>query len=114
MLIRPIATAGSAGPSPIFDVKSLPFAALSLGDADLSEIDLVIAPLFGEGFDAVDLIEDLGRAGFRGRLRISAPNLPNLGALSGELRAFAEPFGIAVDFGTPAPSGGRPERRPVS
>lgn len=66
--------------------------------ADLSAVDQVIAPLFGDGFDAHGLIQLLGQAGFTGRLCVMADPLPNRGMVLRELRAVAGPQGIDVDL----------------
>jgi len=66
--------------------------------ADLSAVDLVIAPLIGQHLDAVELIGRLGRSRFRGRLRVIAPRLADRRMVLGELCALAEPLGIGVEL----------------
>ncbi|MFV2035631.1 MAG: hypothetical protein ACC631_11105 [Halocynthiibacter sp.] len=53
------------------------------------EPDIVLAPLVGIGFDALDLAARLCRLGFRGRFRVLAPDLPNPDIVLTELRAQA-------------------------
>lgn len=67
-------------------------------DVDLANVELVIAPLIGAGFDAIELIVRLGNAGFRGRLHVRSEELPDSQLVIGELRAAAKPFGFSVDL----------------
>jgi hypothetical protein len=67
-------------------------------DMDLTRVDLVIAPLIGVEIDAVELIEQLGRAKFRGRVQFMSKKLPNREMVLGELRSVATRMGIAVDL----------------
>lgn len=80
------------------EAASISYAALSdhfpLHDA----LDLVIAPLFCADFDALELIDVLGREGFRGLLRIAAPKLPNRQVVLRELRTHAARQGISLDM----------------
>jgi hypothetical protein len=85
--------------------EDLRFADLRGMASDLSEIDQVIAPLFGKGFDAFELILLLGEAKFRGRLCVMADDLPHRGMILRELRVVADPLGIDVDL--------RESRRPA-
>jgi len=62
------------------------------------KLELVVAPLFCNGFDALELIEVLGTAGFRGVLRIVAPKLPNRQIVLRELRAHAVKQGITLEL----------------
>lgn len=61
-------------------------------------LDLVVAPLFCAEFDALELIEVLGRAGYRGTLRIVGPKLPNRPVVLRELRTHAVRQGISLDL----------------
>ena len=70
-------------------------------DVDLANLDLVIAPLIGTGFDAIEMILLLGKAGFRGRLLVRSGLLPDIDLVVGELREAAEPFGFLVDLAEP-------------
>lgn len=55
----------------------------------ISEIlpDLVIMPLFGPGFDAIEVLTQLERFGFRGDVIVSTPPLPNSRIVERELAA---------------------------
>lgn len=72
------------------------FAQLNESNADFSQVDQVIAPLFGKGFDGFELITVLAKAGFRGRLSLMGGAVANRGMVLRELRALAEPKGIEV------------------
>jgi hypothetical protein len=74
------------------------FADLLSTDADFTNVDLVIVPLVGPGFDAVELILLLGDAGFHGRVHVRAAALPDRPMVEAELRAVAKAFGIRVDL----------------
>ena len=78
------------------------FADLLSEDTDLTNVDLVIAPLIGPGFDAIELIQLLGDAGFRGRLQVKAGYLPDRLMVQAELRTAARAFGFRVDLGCAA------------
>jgi hypothetical protein len=100
MMIRPIEAAEPVEPVSRKDVETIRFAELYGSTLDLSTVDLVIAPLIGLGFDSVELIESLSRAGFRGRLRVTARWLPDSDIVLAELRALADPVGISVSLHT--------------
>lgn len=59
---------------------------------------LVVAPLFCPEFDAMDLIDVIGAAGYRGMLRVLAPVLPNRAIVLRELRSHAAGTGISVEL----------------
>jgi hypothetical protein len=80
------------------DTEHVRFADLGRMAADLSSVDQVIAPLFGHGFDAYELIQTLGNAGFSGRLCVRSDRLAHRGLVLRELRDVAEPYGIRVDL----------------
>jgi hypothetical protein len=61
-------------------------------------LELVVAPLFCEEFDALEVIEALGSKGYRGKLRIVAPKLPNRQIVLRELRAHAGRQGITLEL----------------
>ncbi|MCU0902800.1 MAG: hypothetical protein MUE83_02870 [Tabrizicola sp.] len=65
---------------------------------DTTSVDLVIAPLIGVDFDAIDVIERLARAKFRGRVRFMSKGLPNRQMVLRELQAVAEGKGIVVEL----------------
>lgn len=98
MLITPTAT---------FHPSILPFNAqvetmlfedvLALGE-DLAEVDLLVVPLVGVGFDAFDLIERLGMTVFMGRIRVVSDRLADRAMVLRELRDLADPLGLTVDL----------------
>jgi hypothetical protein len=65
----------------------------------LSEtVGLVVAPLFCADFDALEMLDVLGRSGYRGTLRVVAPKLPNRQIVLRELRSHAVRQGITLDL----------------
>jgi hypothetical protein len=82
-----------------------PEAAASIAFADLAQylpqvptLELVVAPLFCGDFDALEIIETLGDAGYRGLLRITTPALPNRQIVLRELRSHAVRQGITIEM----------------
>jgi hypothetical protein len=82
-----------------------PDATAIIGFADLPNylppnqaLHLVVAPLFCAEFDALELIETLGKAGYRKSLRILAPKLPNRQIVLRELRSHAVRQGITLEL----------------
>lgn len=80
-------------------------ATAAIGIADLPNrlplpdtVELVLAPLVFGDCDALEVIETLGTAGYRGRLRVLAPRLPNRQLVQRELRAHAVRQGITLDL----------------
>lgn len=63
--------------------------------------ELVVGPLFCADFDALELIETLGKSGYRGTLRIMAPKLPNRQVVLRELRSHAVRQGITLELAEP-------------
>lgn len=51
--------------------------------------DQVITPLFGDGYDAVDVAEDLSLFGYCGQLTAISPRLPNPKIIEREMREYA-------------------------
>lgn len=98
LVIPPSAAFDNAAPFSPFVAKSVRFADLPAQAPDLADIDLVIAPLIGAGFDAVELIQDLGGARFRGRLRVMSKPLPDRAMVLRELRVVANSTGIVFDL----------------
>lgn len=95
MLIAPVTEFEAAvGDMP----ETLRFARLRRETHDLSDVDVVITPLFGDGFDAIDVIDQLGAAQFRGILHVVAPLLSDRSMVLAELRDAADPLGIVVDL----------------
>lgn len=63
-----------------------------------ASLELVVVPLFCSEFDALEIIETLGAAGYRGQIRIMAPRLPNRQVVLRELRAHAVRQGITLEM----------------
>lgn len=61
-------------------------------------LELVVAPLFCPDFDALEIIETLGKAGYRATLRIVTPKLPNRQIVLRELRSHAVRQGITLEL----------------
>jgi hypothetical protein len=118
MMLRPITAAEPAEPAePIErrhqpEIEMLGFAELYGPTLDLSAVDLVIAPLVGLGFDWVELIEGLSRAGFRGQLRVTARWLPDGDIVLAELPTLADPVGISVSLHIGPPASWSVAKRP--
>ena len=63
-----------------------------------ASLELIVVPLFCSEFDALEIIETLGAAGYRGQLRVMAPKLPNRQIVLRELRAHAVRQGITLEL----------------
>lgn len=63
-----------------------------------ASLELVVVPLFCDDFDALEIIETLGAAGFRGQLRVMAPKLANRQIVLRELRTHAVRQGITLEL----------------
>jgi hypothetical protein len=61
-------------------------------------VELVVVPLFCAQFDALEIIETLGSAGYRGQLRVMTPKLPNRQVVLRELRSHAVRQGITLEM----------------
>ena len=61
-------------------------------------LELVVAPLFNNSFDALEIIERLGAQGYRKVLRVVAPKLPNRQIVLRELRSHASRQGITIEL----------------
>ncbi len=98
MLITPAASFDSTPvPFPVV-VKTMQFDdVLALGD-DLADVDLLVVPLIGAGFDAFELLHQLGATVFMGRVRVVSERLPDRPMVLRELRAVADPLGLTVDL----------------
>jgi hypothetical protein len=57
-----------------------------LGDGDVANVDMVLSPMVGDGFDCLDVAQLLFARGYNGRYRVMAPNLPNPGIIRQEVR----------------------------
>ena len=79
------------------------FASIPLTDLDSylplpPALELVVAPLFNNSFDALEIIERLGAQGYRKVLRVVAPKLPNRQIVLRELRSHASRQGITIEL----------------
>jgi hypothetical protein len=63
-----------------------------------ASVELVVVPLFCARFDALEIIETLGAAGYRGQMRILTPKLPNRQIVLRELRSHAVRQGITLEM----------------
>lgn len=97
MLIAPVTEFEAALDTPEAR-ETLRFARLRREAHDLSDAGVVITPLFGDGFDAIDVIEQLGASQFQGCLHVIAPLLSDREMVLAELRSAADPLGIVVDL----------------
>ncbi|WP_431299934.1 hypothetical protein [Tabrizicola sp. BL-A-41-H6] len=79
-------------------VTSVAFSDLVHGTVDFANCALVITPLFGPGFDAIELLEQLAETPFCGSVRVEAPKLPNKRLVLRELRSVADRSGITVEL----------------
>jgi hypothetical protein len=72
---------------PDVTVVALPYARVTASIIVEVRPDLVIMPLFGPGFDAIEALTQLERFGFRGEIIVRGPNLPNSRIVERELAA---------------------------
>lgn len=63
-----------------------------------ASLELIVVPLFCGDFDALEIIETLGAAGYRGQLRVVSPKLPNRQIVLRELRSHAVRQGITLEL----------------
>ncbi len=80
------------------NVTSVDYADLLGGAIDIGNCALLITPLFGPGFDAIELLEQLAETPFCGCVRVEAPKLPNRRLVLRELRSVADRCGITVEL----------------
>lgn len=66
---------------------TLPYAQLNARAISQILPDLIIIPLFGPGFDAIEVLGQLERFGFRGEVLVRSPGLPNSSLVERELAA---------------------------
>ncbi|WP_309664992.1 hypothetical protein [Tabrizicola sp.] len=62
---------------------------------------VVEVPLVGPSYDALDVLEQLSQAHYRGTLRVLAPKLPNRQLVLRELEAVARRKGILIELVSP-------------
>lgn len=80
------------------EALSIQFEDLHKHFPPVPSLELVVAPLYCPDFDALELIEQIGSAGYRGMLRVVAPLLPNRAIVLRELRSHAARRGITVEM----------------
>lgn len=56
--------------------------------------EVVLSPLVGKGFDAIDVAVRLTSCGYKGRLRATSPDLPNPKIVAKEIRSICP----GIDF----------------
>lgn len=112
-MIRPEPQAPEASPGPILVIEAPAALALAARYPDdrvvvarYASLDpqliarvrpaWIIAPLFGIGFDATNVLDALEQCAFAGRIAIAAPRLPNPRMVERELSAFAPALAIEV------------------
>lgn len=64
---------------------------------------MVVAPLVGPDFDAVDVAHLLAAAGFRGRLIVTAPTLPDVELIRQEIKGADGEFEVEIIVLAPRP-----------
>ncbi len=60
--------------------------------------DIVMSPVLTRGFDCLDLAQALQEGGFRGRLRVVAPEMPNPHIIQTEIKALCPELDVAFIF----------------
>lgn len=80
------------------EVETINASALSSYRPMPDSLVLVVAPLFGRNFDALEILEQLAAQGYRGTLRVIAPHLPNRQIVLRELRSHAARQGIMIEL----------------
>lgn len=80
------------------EAASITFAGLAQLLPLPATLELVVAPLFCNDFDALEIIEALGSAGYRGILRIVTSKLPNRQIVLRELRSHAVRQGLTLEL----------------
>jgi hypothetical protein len=80
------------------EVKAVDPSALAFYGPLPYSVDLIVAPLFGRDFDALEILEHLAAQGYRATLRVIAPHLPNRQIVLRELRSHAARQGILIEL----------------
>jgi hypothetical protein len=88
---------GPTGPMPMEAAVHLTLSGLTTDILQSVQPTLIICPLFTADFDATTAIERLVELGYRGRVTILAPQLPNPRLVERELQG----LGLAVTLITP-------------
>jgi hypothetical protein len=60
--------------------------------------DIVMSPVLTRGFDCLDLAQALHDGGFRGRLRVVAPDMPNPLVIQSEIKALCPGLDVAFIY----------------
>lgn len=90
--IRSILVIGGVQPgvfSPDVTQTELSYADLTARMLSTILPDLIILPLFGAGFDAIEALGRLHRLGYQGEVLVRTPELPNIKIVERELTALA-------------------------
>jgi hypothetical protein len=82
--------------SPEAETESLPFEALDARLAQGPPAAVIVMPLIGHGFDAIEACQRLAAAGFAGEVVIRAPALPNRALIQRELAQAARSLKITL------------------
>jgi hypothetical protein len=85
------ASAFTTATAAAYAVETLRFGDVAARPVDMPDGDPVIAPLIGDGCDAVDLVDWLGRLAVRGRIRGMTRPLQDRALVPPELCALADP-----------------------
>jgi hypothetical protein len=101
--LRKILAIGGADAGPQQEdvtVTALPFTEVNARTIGRILPDLVVMPLFGPDFDAIDALTQLERYGYRGEVLVRTPVLPNSRIVERELAAVVP--GLRVRLTGPA------------
>lgn len=89
-VLRTALVIGDAHPGPLpAEVTQVNVSFAQLNAHIISQLlpDLIILPLFGPGFDAIEVLAQLERFGYRGDVLVRTPALPNSRIVERELAA---------------------------
>ncbi|KQI72863.1 hypothetical protein AN191_05765 [Loktanella sp. 5RATIMAR09] len=75
---------------PFDNVQFIDLRCLTAELFDTFSPDLILSPLFGDGFDAIDVAQRLVALGYQGRYRAISENMPDIGMVIKEVRTQAE------------------------
>jgi hypothetical protein len=97
--LRIVLVIGDAHPGPLpaeVTQINMPYGQLNAHTISKTLPDLVILPLFGPGFDAIDALAQLERFGYRGDVLVRTPALPNSRIVERELAAVVPQLRVRV------------------
>ncbi len=80
------------------EMRGIRFCDLGRAGLGPSGPETVLAPLFSDEFDALDLLERLAALKFRGVVMVVAPRLPNRLIVLRELQSAAGKRGMSIDL----------------